>query len=191
MLWAWGTRLLNCVQVIGFKNKSMRVRRLHLTGPSGSGTTTLGAALAQRLGWKHLDADDYYWLPTQPRFQQKRHHEERLKLITAEMNAADAAVISGSTIRWGLELEDAYDFIVYLYLPPEIRLPRLRAREMARYGKVDEEFMAWAANYEDGDLTVRSRRRIDHWLSQRRAPVLRLEEDLTVEARVAAVLAQL
>ena len=151
----------------------------------------MGAALGRQLGWKHLDADDYYWLPTLPRFQKKRDGPERLKLFLANLNSAPGVIASGSTIRWGLELEEAYDLIVYLYLPPEIRLPRLRAREMERYGAVDEEFMAWAARYEDGDMTVRSRRRVEAWLSERRAPTLRLEGDMTVEARVAAVLAQL
>jgi len=163
-------------------------RRIHITGASGAGTTTLGAALGRRLGWKHVDADDYYWLPTQPRFQQKRDWQERLKLLLADLNVAPGVVASGSTIRWGLELEDAYDFIVYLHIPSEIRLQRLRAREIERNGTVNEEFIAWAALFEEGDLTVRSRRRVEAWLGERRAPVLRLEGDLTVEARIAAIL---
>ena len=169
----------------------MKPRRIHITGASGAGTTTLGAALGRRLGWKHIDADDYYWLPTEPRFQQKRDWQERLKLIVADLYSAPGVVASGSTIRWGLELEDAYDFIVYLYIPPEIRLQRLRTREIERNGTVNEEFIAWAALYEDGDITVRSRRRVEAWLSERPAPVLQLEGDLTVEARIAAILALL
>lgn len=175
----------------GQQKNGMRPRRIHITGASGSGTTTLGAALGRRLGWKHLDADDYYWLPTQPRFQAKRPGEERLKMILADLGSASGVIASGSTIRWGLELEDAYELIVYLYLPPEIRLQRLRARELERNGTVNEEFLAWAALYDDGDLTVRSKRRVEAWLGERRVPILRLEGDLTVEARVAAVLAQL
>lgn len=88
-------------------------------------------------------------------------------------------------------MEDAFDLIVYLSLPVELRLQRLRVREMQRYGRINEEFIAWAARYDDGDLTVRSRRLLDQWLDARVAPVLRLEGDMTVEARVAAVLAQM
>jgi adenylate kinase family enzyme len=168
----------------------VKPRRIHITGASGTGTTTLGAALGRRLGWKHIDADDYYWLPTRPPFQQKRHWKERLELILADLYSAPVVVASGSTIRWGLELEDAYDLIVYLYIPPGVRLQRLRTREVERNGRVNEEFIAWAALYEDGDITVRSRRRVEAWLSERRAPVLRLEGDMTTEARIAAVLAQ-
>ncbi len=38
--------------------------RIHITGASGSGTSTLAAALAVALGGVHLEADDYYWLST-------------------------------------------------------------------------------------------------------------------------------
>jgi len=53
-------------------------RIVHITGASGSGTTTLGRALAERLGWMHLDTDDFYWLPTDPPYREKRPAETRL-----------------------------------------------------------------------------------------------------------------
>lgn len=45
---------------------SSRALRVLITGASGSGTTTLAAALAAQLHAVHLDADDFFWLPTQP-----------------------------------------------------------------------------------------------------------------------------
>ena len=169
----------------------MKVRRIHITGASGAGTSTLGEALARRLGWGWVDADDYYWLPTTPRFQQKRNGIERNRLYAEALRASAETVASGSIIGWGPDAEDAFDLIVYLGLPAVIRLERLRRRELARHGAVNEEFIAWAAAFDEGDITIRSRRRIDKWLGERTARVFRLEGDLTVEARVAAVLAQL
>lgn len=46
--------------------------RIHIFGASGSGTSTLGRAVAARLGYAFLDADDFYWLPTDPPFREKR-----------------------------------------------------------------------------------------------------------------------
>jgi adenylate kinase family enzyme len=40
------------------------VSRIHILGASGSGTTTLAKALANELGYKHFDTDDYYWIPS-------------------------------------------------------------------------------------------------------------------------------
>ena len=39
---------------------------LHITGASGSGTTTLGRALASAWAVPHADTDDYFWVPTTP-----------------------------------------------------------------------------------------------------------------------------
>jgi adenylate kinase family enzyme len=35
--------------------------RVHIFGASGSGTTTLGRTLAERLGVRFFDGDDYFW----------------------------------------------------------------------------------------------------------------------------------
>ena len=45
---------------------------IHITGASGSGTSTLAAALAQEHAFVHVEADDHYWLPTDPPFSSKR-----------------------------------------------------------------------------------------------------------------------
>jgi Shikimate kinase len=42
------------------------IHRIHILGASGSGTTTLGRALAERLQYPHFDTDDSFWVPTDP-----------------------------------------------------------------------------------------------------------------------------
>jgi adenylate kinase family enzyme len=44
----------------------MRRCRVHVLGASGSGTTTLARALANHWSVPHADADDYFWVPTDP-----------------------------------------------------------------------------------------------------------------------------
>ena len=46
--------------------------RIHITGAAGSGCTSLGRALADRLGCVNFDTDTYFWLPSDPPFQQMR-----------------------------------------------------------------------------------------------------------------------
>lgn len=80
---------------------AMPPRRIHITGASGAGTTTLGAVLSRKLGWRHLDADHYYWLPRMPPFQQKRERALRLQMILEDLNTTEHVVVSGSVVRWG------------------------------------------------------------------------------------------
>src|SRR5215831_19118831 len=74
------------------------IRRIHILGASGSGTTTLGRALAARLQCAHLDTDDYFWLPTDPPYTQQRERTERAQLLMGDLTAQDAWVVSGSCV---------------------------------------------------------------------------------------------
>lgn len=37
---------------------------IHIFGASGSGTSTLGQAIRDALGYRWMDTDDYFWLPS-------------------------------------------------------------------------------------------------------------------------------
>ncbi|MES2099683.1 MAG: AAA family ATPase [Pseudomonadota bacterium] len=161
---------------------------IHITGASGSGTSTLGAALATELGGVHLDADDYYWLPTAPPFLHKRPAAERLDLLLADLQAHPTCVLAGSVVGWGAALEDAFDLVVFLYLDAAIRLERLRRRETEQLGHADPAFLAWAAQYDAGPPVGRSLAKHRAWLARRSCRVIELSGDLSVRARVAAVL---
>ena len=58
---------------------------IHIYGASGSGTSTLGRKISEELGYKFMDTDDYFWLPTNPRYTTKRNREERLALMKKDI----------------------------------------------------------------------------------------------------------
>ncbi|QHJ01467.1 hypothetical protein GT347_08955 [Xylophilus rhododendri] len=162
--------------------------RVLVTGAAGCGTTTLGRALAQAADAPFLDADDFFWLPTDPPYRSRRTAADRYSLLTAELAQRPQAVVAGSLMGWGAELEDAFDLVVFLYLPTALRLARLRAREEARFGKADPEFLDWASQYDAGTAQGRSLALHRQWLAERKCRVLLLEGDMTTAARVQAVL---
>jgi adenylate kinase family enzyme len=163
-------------------------KRVLITGASGSGTTTLGRALATRSRGVFLDADDYYWLPTDPPFRSKQDPAARALRLLQDLQDAPTAVLAGSILNWGVELEDSFSLIVFLTVPAEIRVGRLREREIQRFGCVDPAFLAWAAQYDEGTLEGRSRSKHEAWLAKRRCPVLRIDGDTSTECRLAQVL---
>lgn len=166
---------------------SGRPMRIHITGASGSGTTTLGKALADQLGGVFLDADDFFWSPSEPPYRSKRSAQERLSLLLAELSHSAVTVLSGSVDGWGAEIEDAFDGVVFLYLDTALRLHRLRVRELQRFGEVNPAFIEWAAQYDDGPPEGRSLARQRTWLSKRSCPVLYMEDDLSTVDRLTRV----
>src|SRR5262245_39698064 len=103
--------------------------RVHIVGASGSGTTTLGRALANRLGHPHVDADSLFWLPTDPPFTAKRPKDERQALLHRLLPVAGQWVFSGSAVQWATPIEPFYDLVVFVHLDPAVRMERLRRRE--------------------------------------------------------------
>jgi adenylate kinase family enzyme len=172
--------------------------RVHLVGASGSGTTTLGRALAARRGVPHFDTDDYVWLPSEPPFQHIRERGERQARLGAALPARPDWVLSGSLCGWGDVFIPQFDLVVFLWVPPDVRLARLQARERARFGDAiapggpqherSEAFLAWAAGYDEGlDVPERCRRLHETWLAALPCPVLRIEGTASVEANLELV----
>jgi adenylate kinase family enzyme len=170
---------------LNFPRKSMN---LMITGAPGSGTTSLGMALAEALHLRHLDSDAYYWQQTPRPFSLPRAPQERLSRLLDDLRGCPGAVISGSVAGWGREVEDLFDLVVFLYLPTELRLRCLARRNAEHYGTAKPRLLQWAARYDDGPLDARSLNNQLCWLAQRRCPVLRLDRDQSVAERTALVL---
>jgi hypothetical protein len=134
------------------------------------------------------DADDYYWLPTDPPFQCKQDPAIRAARLVQALQKAPSSVLAGSILNWGVALEDSFSLIVFLTVPAEIRVTRLRERERQRFGRVDPTFLTWAAQYDQGTLEGRSLAKHEAWLAKRSCPVWRIDGDTSTDSRLAQVL---
>ena len=177
----------------------MKTRRIHVTGASGAGVTTLGRALADALALPHHDTDDYLWVPTTPPYRELRKATDRLRLMGEMFLPRADWVLSGGLDGWGNALVANFDLVVFLTTPHDIRMQRLRAREATHFGPdvvapggwrhdETESFLDWASHYEDGSREGRSLARHQEWLATLPCPVLRLDgtrsiADLVMEVR--------
>lgn len=171
--------------------------RIHILGASGSGTTTLGAALSKKLNYPHYDTDDYFWKPSDPPFQEKRLVEDRYELLDSDLSI-DHFVLSGSLCGWGDPYIEKFDLVVYLHIPKDLRMKRLISREKMRYGSLVEkggsmhqshiEFIAWAERYDTAGLEQRSYQTHLHWLKSITCPVIKIDGAYSLEEIVEKVL---
>jgi len=169
----------------------MGCKTIHITGASGSGTTTLAKFICDKYGYVHLDTDDFFWEPIDPPFTIKRERSERQCLMLEAIEKAEKCVISGSMTGWGNRFIPRFDLVVYLYTPAEIRLKRLRSRELQRYGgriqpggdmyKDHKEFIKWAEAYDTGGLEIRSAKLHREWLKKIPCPIIELSGELTCD----------
>jgi hypothetical protein len=100
-------------------------------------------------------------------------------------------ILSGSLDPWGNPVTGLLDLVVFLLVPTEIRLARLRDREARRgwqHGETDD-FLEWAAHYDDGTREGRNLPRHEVWLKTLHCPVMRLDGTLPVADLVQQVIA--
>ena len=158
---------------------------IHIFGASGSGTTTLGKRICEELNFKLLDVDDYFWIPANPPFTQKRPTEERLKLIKTDVEKFQNVVISGSIVGWGDELIPYFTLAIRIEMDKSLRIERIEKREKERFGSRIEfggdmyqqhiDFIEWAKMYDDGDNTIRSKKLHDEWQKHLSCEILCLD----------------
>lgn len=146
---------------------------IHIYGASGSGTSTLGRKISEELGYKFMDTDDYFWLPTNPQYTTKRNKEERLALMKKDISENDNVVICGSLVGWGDELIPLFTLAVRLVTDTEIRINRIKSREKQKFGDrimpngdmytTHMEFIEWTRKYDTGSVNMRSKAQHDEW----------------------------
>jgi len=146
---------------------------IHIYGASGSGTSTLGRKISEELGYQFMDTDDYFWLPTDPKYTTKRSTDERLALMKKDISEYGNVVIAGSLVDWGDELIPLFTFAIRLVTDTEIRIERLKKREKQEFGERilpggdmyqnHMEFLEWAREYDTGSVDMRSKAKHDEW----------------------------
>ena len=181
---------------------TFRPTRINIIGASGVGKTTLGEALASRLGILHFDSDAYYHFPTDPPYRLQRGPVERCALLERDLSAHESWILSGGAGTWSQAPALDYTTIVFLYLSAELRIERLLRRERALYGPrlmaggdmaADHHaFMQWTAGYDastaEGTNTLEAH---EAFLRDARCPVIRIAEPISTELAVARVLGSL
>ena len=169
-------------------------------GAPGAGTSTLGKALAERLGCPYFDTDDVYWFTDDALpYRRKRNPDHRRQILSERLASSKSWVLSGSLCGWGDVFIPQFDLVVWRWLPAVLRIARIEQRERQRYGDaslepggdlhvVFEKFKAWAAACDEDGGGLRSKQQELDWLRQLTCPVLKLEEDLGVDELLEKVL---
>ena len=178
--------------------------RVHILGPSGSGTTTLGEGLSKHFSIPHLDTDHFYWKKTEVPFTEKHTPQDRLTEIHKAIDGHESWVLSGSLVSWGDPLIPLFTHVIFLYVPWEIRKERLLKREYSRYGAealkkggkmhdVHTEFLAWCERYDTAGTEQRSRFTHEEWLAKLPTDIkqIRVEENIEKQELLERVIAHL
>ncbi len=158
-------------------------------GLNGSGKTTLGAALAEKLGYKHMDVEDYYFTQTDNPYASARTRDEVEELLLEDIKQNPCFVFSAVNGNMNSEINSCYDLVVYLEVPLELRMKRIRQRAFDKFGdrvlpggdmyEQEEKFFEFAEK--------RSPEKIEEWLKTLTCRVVKLDGSKPIEDNIKAL----
>ena len=146
-------------------------------GANGCGKTTLGRELARKLNIKHLDIEDYYFEESEIPYSKPRSKDTVIELMLVDIEKCDSFVLSAVTGDYGDKISSMYKLGVFLSVPIDIRLERVKHRSLEQYG---ERVLAGGDMYEQEQcflefVRTRNRSIIDEWLKTLTCPILHLD----------------
>ena len=146
-------------------------------GLNGSGKTTLAGALAKELSFKHMDIEQYYFTSTDNPYASSRTKEEVERLLLEDIKQNPCFVFSAVNGDMTLEINENYALVVYLDVPLDMRMKRIRQRAIDKFGnrilpggdmyEQEEQFFSFAE--------TRTPEKIEDWLKTVNCKVIRLD----------------
>lgn len=106
-----------------------------IMGLNGSGKSTICRELAQRLEYKCMDVEDYYFLDSDIPYTVSRTHEEVEKLIVDDIDRFQDYVLCSVKCNWDSKITDTFRLAVLLSAPLTVRMERIKQREVTRFGE--------------------------------------------------------
>ena len=153
--------------------------RIIVCGGNGAGKSTLGKALGAALGIPFMDIEDYYFAKdnTEYDYAAARTRDEVTELLLDDMKHRGDFVLSSVKGNYGTRVEDMFTHAVFINVPKEIRLQRVRERSYKQFGnrilqdgdlhEKEEKFFAMVESRSDDDVIA--------WLRTLKVPMIEVD----------------
>lgn len=163
-----------------------------ICGGNGAGKSTIGRKLAQELGWKFMDIEDYYFPSNKGNYNYEKAHtrEEVAELLLEDMKKYDDFILASVKGDYGAEVASMLTGAVLISVPKEIRMKRVRDRSYQKFGN---------RMLQGGDLfekenrffdmvEKRSEKDVTQWLEAACIPVIQVDGTQSTENSVQAII---
>lgn len=105
-----------------------------IMGLNGSGKSTICHQLADLLNYRRMDVEDYYFFDSDIPYTKSRTQEEVKQLMLEDIKIYHNYVLSSVGCNWGSEIISTFKLAILLYAPLQVRLERIKQREITRFG---------------------------------------------------------
>lgn len=161
---------------------------IQICGLNGCGKSTLGRALADKIGFHFIDNENLYFVRNQANepYANPRSQEEVERLLMNEVDKHPNFVFAAVKGNYGKDIIPMYTYVVVIEVPKEIRSQRVRNRSFQKFGnrmqiggdlyEQEETFFRMAESRQDDY--------VENWLQSVQCPIIRVDGTKTIEENV-------
>ena len=157
-------------------------------GLNGSGKSTVGRLLAQRLAYRFIDNEDLFFPKEDPKYvyAHPRSKAEVIRLLEEAISLDPRFVFAAVRGDYGDRLLSLLDCAVLIEVPKSVRLQRVHDRSFAKFG---ERMLSGGDLYEREDaffslVSSRPEDYVSSWLECVKCPVVRIDGTCPAEENV-------
>lgn len=165
-----------------------------ICGLNGSGKTTLGKALSQKTNFRHLDTEDFYFDKSNGNpYSASRTRDQVEDILFEEIQKHPQFIFTAVNGDFGKRITPAYKLVIYLAVPLDERMRRVKQRALDKFGdRVLEGGDMYEQEQKFFDFCAgRSDEKIIKWIETLSCPVLFLDGTKSTDSNIEIILKQL
>lgn len=161
---------------------------IQICGLNGCGKSTLGKALAERIGFHFIDNEYLYFSRqnAEEAYANPKSRAEVEMLLMDEVSKHPDFVFSAVKGDYGIDIVPMYNYVIVIDVPKEIRIQRVRNRSFQKFGDrmliggdlygQEEAFFQMVESRQDNY--------IENWLREINCPIIRVDGTKPIEENV-------
>ncbi len=164
-------------------------------GLNGTGKSTLGKALAEKLHFYFIDNEDLYFPKIDPAYiyASPRTREEVEKLLFNEIEKHENFVFASVKGDYGETIYPFFQYAILIDVPKDIRMKRVKNRSFQKFGN---RMLLGGDLYEQEkcffDLVKsRAENTVEKWIQSLNCPIIRIDGTKPIEENINLVIKQI
>lgn len=164
-------------------------------GLNGTGKSTLGKALAEKLHFYFIDNEDLYFPKMDPAYvyAAPRTRGEVEKLLLREIETHENFVFSSVKGDYGETLYSFFQYAVLINVPKDIRIERVKKRSFQKFGN---RMLFGGDLYEQEErffdlVKSRAEDTVEKWIQSLKCPIIRIDGTKPIEENINLVIEQI
>lgn len=156
-----------------------------ICGLNGTGKSTLGKALAEKLHFHFIDIENLYFPKTNPNkiYASLRTRKEVEKLLLHEIKTHKDFILASVKGDYGEVIYSLIQYAILLDVPKNIRLKRVKKRSFQKFGN---RMLLGGDLYEQEEnffhfVESRDENIVEEWVKSLKCPVIRMDGTKSID----------